>query len=155
MEVDMHPSVTPIAYTLTVEPDLDRFEFAGRVRMDVRAAEPVDAVELDCAELAIWHCRLITGDSDQQEIDCPFTLDPAETGLTVQFPGTVSGDFQLCIDYRGKINDGMAGFYRSAIAVPDGPDHIAVTQFQESDARTGLPLLWTTRHKRRSFPFPW
>ena len=47
----------------------------------------------------------------------------------------------MTIDYTGKINDRMAGFYRSRIKTDTGPNHIAVTQFQESDARRAFPCL--------------
>jgi aminopeptidase N len=47
----------------------------------------------------------------------------------------------LDIDYAGKINDHMAGFYRSRIKADPSPAHIAVTQFQESDARRAFPCL--------------
>lgn len=137
----MTDQVTPLEYALTIEPDLEHFTFAGQVTLAAKADEPIDAIVLDCAELAIWQCRLQADGTDADFTDCAFTLDPTQQRLTVQPGVTFAGPFRLIIDYAGRINDRMAGFYRSRINVPDAPDHIAITQFQESDARRALPCL--------------
>ncbi|MFO7708385.1 MAG: M1 family aminopeptidase, partial [Desulfobacterales bacterium] len=51
------------------------------------------------------------------------------------------GDILLGIDFTGRINDTMAGFYRSRTVADGIPHTIAVTQFQESDARRAFPCL--------------
>ena len=133
--------ITPIEYQLCIEPDLKRFTFAGRMTLSANADEPTDTITLDCAELAIWQCRIKPDGSEVTFTDYPFTLDPANENLTIHLPDALSGPFQLTIDYNGKINDRMAGFYRSRIKADNAPDHIAVTQFQESDARRAFPCL--------------
>ncbi len=133
--------ITPHEYRISVDPDLNRFTFTGRVTLVGHAHEPVDSVTLDCAELAIWQCHANVQGGDRPDVDCRFTLDPANAELTVHFPGPIAGRVELTIDYCGKINDRMAGFYRSRIHVADGPAYIAVTQFQESDARRAFPCF--------------
>ena len=133
--------LTPQHYRLTIEPDLERFTFDGRMILRATANQPTDTVDLDCKELAVWGCRIKPDGSGADLSDCPFTLDPAEERLRIHPPSTLSGPFEITIDYTGKINDRMAGFYRSRIKTDTGPDHIAVTQFQESDARRAFPCL--------------
>ena len=137
----MTASITPMEYKLTIEPDLGRFSFAGRMTLSANAVQLTDTLTLDCAELAIWRCRIQPNGSDKNLMDCPFTVDPAKSNLTIHLSEPLSGPFQLIIDYTGKINDRMAGFYRSRIKTDKTPDHIAVTQFQESDARRAFPCL--------------
>ena len=137
----MTDSVNADTYALTIEPDLDRFTFSGTVTVDLTAARATDAVRLDAAELAVWQCLLAGKTADATPETCSFTLDPVGEKLTVHLPRQVSGPFQLTIEYSGKINDRMAGFYRSRIQAEDAPDHIAVTQFQESDARRAFPCV--------------
>ena len=137
----MPASIKPMEYKLTIEPDLYRFSFSGRMTLSAHADQPTDTLTLDCAELAIWQCRIQQNGSDENLIDCPFTVDPANTRLIIHLPEPLSGLFQLIIDYAGKINDRMAGFYRSRIKTDKAPDHIAVTQFQESDARRAFPCV--------------
>lgn len=136
----MPAAIVPTAYELTIEPNLDRFTFAGRMTLTAAADDPIDRITLDCAELAVWHCR-IKPEGSGNFLDCPFTLDPAAENLTVHMADAVSGPFQLTVDYVGYINDSMAGFYRSRIdSQPDSP-YIAITQFQESDARRAFPCF--------------
>ena len=137
----MTVSVTPLAYRLTIEPDLDRFIFSGRVIMDLNADPPTDTVTLDCSELAVWQCRVHRDAQEQNSGECPFMLDPANQRLTIHLGEVLSGPFQMIIDYVGKINDRMAGFYRSRINVAGAPDYMAVTQFQESHARLAFPCF--------------
>ncbi|MEE4113451.1 MAG: hypothetical protein V2I40_11600, partial [Desulfobacteraceae bacterium] len=137
----MTAPITPMAYQLTIEPDLNRFTFAGRMILAAEAGDPTGHLVLDCAELAIWSCHLQPGGGDEKRIDLPFTLDPPKTRLTIHLADALSGPFQLTIDYAGKINDRMAGFYRSRIKTGKRLDYIAVTQFQESDARRAFPCL--------------
>ena len=137
----MPQPVTPIAYRLTIEPDLDRFDFSGRVTLSANAQATLDTITLDCAELAVEKCQLAVNGPDGKNVSCPFTLYPEKENLTIHFAEPVTGEFDLTIDYAGKINDRMAGFYRSRIGVDGGPSHIAITQFQESDARRAFPCL--------------
>jgi tricorn protease interacting factor F2/3 len=53
----------------------------------------------------------------------------------------MSENVKLAIDYQGIINDKMAGFYRSKFTYQEQTRHIAVTQFQESDARRAFPCI--------------
>ena len=133
--------VTPHVYRITIEPDLDHFTFAGRMALSAIANLSIDTIRLDCADLDVWQCRIKPAGSAEDITDCPFKLNPADTNLSIHLPGSLSGEFQLIINYTGKINDRMAGFYRSRIKMDGGLDHIAVTQFQESDARRAFPCF--------------
>ncbi len=135
----MSQSVDPIYYHLTIEPDLKRFLFSGQVIIQAHADKATETVVLDCAEIAVWECRVKT-DLEPQAM-CRFAQDPVKERLTLQLPYPVSGTFELTIEFAGKINDRMAGFYRSRIYDNPTADYIAVTQFQESDARRAFPCF--------------
>ncbi|WP_319522912.1 M1 family metallopeptidase [uncultured Desulfosarcina sp.] len=137
----MQKRVIPKRYHIAITPDLNDFTFAGQMILNAHAPEPAEAIRLDSLELDIRQCRLKPEDKTHPEEECRFTVNPADSNLTVHFPGPITGDFELVIDYTGKINDLMAGFYRSSIQVAGAPDHMAVTQFQESDARRAFPCF--------------
>jgi tricorn protease interacting factor F2/3 len=123
---------------LEITPDIGRFRFHGRVTMDVEAAAEISAVALDILELAVWECRVKT-EGDWQV--CPFHMDPENESMKILLDPPVNGNFQLQVDYEGKINDQMAGFYRSGYQKDGQTHHIAVTQFQESSARQAFPCM--------------
>jgi tricorn protease interacting factor F2/3 len=131
-------TLRPRHYHLRIEPDLDRFEFSGTVRIRFEAAAPVDEITLNLLELAVWHCAVAAEEGD---LHCAFSVHPEAEEMRVRLPKASSGEIDLHIDYHGRINDLMAGFYRSQY-IKDGAERaIAVTQFQESDARRAFPCI--------------
>ena len=131
-------AVRPICYTLRIEPDLSRFSFSGYVEIKLEPRRPVDRVSLNILELAVWSCRFKFGNKNRL---CSFQIDPEKEKLRINLPETVDGVFYLIIEYQGWINEKMAGFYRSSFKDNDSTRFIAVTQFQESDARRAFPCM--------------
>jgi tricorn protease interacting factor F2/3 len=68
-------------------------------------------------------------------------MEPAREELRIQLPEAISGEILLAIDYAGRINDRMAGFYRSRYLHKGRRRYIAITQFEESDARRAFPCM--------------
>jgi aminopeptidase N len=138
------PHIHPLHYTIHITPDLEKFEFKGRVTIRLQADAPTDVVHLNVLELAVWQCRMSKGDG---WADLAYCVDPAKERLAVHLPQPCTGPITLCIDYQGMINDKMAGFYRSR-ATHEGRDYLlAVTQFQESSARQAFPCMDHPVHK--------
>ena len=131
-------NIVPLHYRLAIEPDLVRFEFKGRAGITFRAQRPVAAVVLHCLELTPGDCRLTF---EGATADCAFETHPEREELHVTLPRPLAGEFELEIDYTGRINDRMCGFYRSVYKAGSEKRHLAVTQFQESDARRAFPCL--------------
>ena len=137
LEVPMNV-VHPVRYALRLEPDLVHFRFSGQVVIELRSRQPVEQVVLNVLELAVWSCKL---QMDDKNIPCTFQINPGKEELKIDLPDTLSGTFFLTIDYQGWINDKMAGFYRSTFETNGQKRTIAVTQFQESDARRAFPCM--------------
>jgi tricorn protease interacting factor F2/3 len=140
----MPDTIRPLGYKIHLTPYLDRFLFDGRIEILLFAETPATAVTLNVHELAIWKCRWLTA---TEQRTCPFALDPLSQSLTITLPEATRGEFRLGIEYMGQINDAMAGFYRSRYTKDNHQRFIAVTQFQESDARRALPCMDHPRHK--------
>jgi len=131
-------NVIPLNYKLSLEPDLGKFLFSGFLELTLESAEKVESVYLNVLELDIHACRI---EIDNYEQECVFDINADSESLTIKLPEPVLGKFCLFIKYTGIINDKMAGFYRSQY-ISDGKTYpIAVTQFQESDARRAFPCF--------------
>jgi len=129
----------PLNYHIRIETDLERFRFSGMATIRFHADEPTDSIVLDCLDLAIWKVHI---SSDGRKTRCRFTADPAKESMTIHLPHVCTGEIRLQIEYDGWINDRMAGFYRSGYTGADGKSrYMAVTQFQESDARRAFPCV--------------
>jgi len=131
-------TLTPINYKLSLEPDLEKFSFNGFLKLILETEEKAESVCLNILELDIHHCRM---EIDNTLQDCIFDTDLDSESLTIKLPQPVSGKFRIFIKYTGIINDKMAGFYRSQYLSEEKVYPIAVTQFQESDARRAFPCF--------------
>ncbi len=141
----MTDTVRPLNYALRIEPNLTHFTFTGTADIQLQAVAPVDRVTLNILDLALFRCALRASDGTLS--DCPFNIRPDREEVTIELPAQQSGDFTITIEYAGRINNQMAGFYRSRYQHAGQERHIAITQFQESDARRALPCMDHPRFK--------
>ena len=132
------PRIAPRNYLIHLIPDLDNFTFAGNVTLSAEAETDIEELCLNILELAVFSCAVErNGDS----ANCAFETDAEKEELKILLPRKMKGDIRIKIGYEGKINDKMAGFYRSRYGNSETPKHIAVTQFEESDARRAFPCM--------------
>lgn len=130
--------VHPINYKIWLEPDLSNFKFSGRLELLLDAANPVKEIGLNILELAIWNCKVT---SEDLVVECPFLVNTQKEELRILLPQAMSARITVIIDYQGHINNKMAGLYRSAYLSGKETKYIAVTQFEESDARRAFPCM--------------
>ena len=128
----------PIHYTIHLEPDLNTFKFKGSTGILLEAVEPIREIGLNALELAILKCEVM---KDSQYVECAFSIDSDKEEVNVAFPEEMIGEIELRFDYLGEINNKMAGFYRSRYVADGKERYIAVTQFEESDARRAFPCF--------------
>jgi len=132
------PEVRPLRYRIRLETDLEQPLFSGSVEIRMEAAEAVSEVCLDALELDVQSCGILrNGD----RLPCEFSLNAEREELRVRLPGPWRGTFSLRIEYQGRINEGMAGFYRSRYDAGGQRGSLLVTQFEESDARRAFPCF--------------
>ncbi len=131
-------ALNPIEYVIHLEPDLKGFTFSGSTEIRAETAQPVKEVTLDMIDLAVRGCRVRIG---EEFTVCAFHVDTKKEELTVSLPRKMKGTLVLRVDYVGNINDKLAGFYRSRYTEGGKTKYIAVTQFEESDARRAFPCF--------------
>ena len=130
--------IIPLNYRILLKPDLVKFNFEGKCEVIFEASEAVTELDLNILEIAIWDCRVWQAD---EWVNCSFRVDPGKEEVRIFLPEPMVGKIKLAIDYQGLINDKMAGFYRSKYTYQEETKYIAVTQFEESDARRAFPSL--------------
>ena len=130
--------INPINYQIHLIPDLINFSFAGTTKIQFEAQNPIEAISVNVLELAIWKCKVA---ADDLVVECPFLVNTSKEELRILLPKAMSGRIIVTIEYQGHINDKMAGFYRSKYIKGGETRYIAVTQFEESDARRAFPCM--------------
>ena len=131
-------AVTPINYNLEFEPDLDKFTFAGKAKILLELNGPANKIILNCADLEIKSC-LIT--ENKKTIKPTFKLNPDDEKLTIGFKEKIKGKAELVIDFSGKLNDQLVGWYRSKYLHNGKEKYLATTQFEAADARRAFPCF--------------
>jgi tricorn protease interacting factor F2/3 len=131
-------------YRLHIEPDLMQFTFKGHVEIRFQPAVALDKLRLNCLGLDIEDCQVQGND---RPVAAEFELAEADEQLLINLSEPVMGPLTITIDYHGPISAGMAGFYRSGYGVDGQVRPLAITQFQESDARRAFPCVDHPRHK--------
>lgn len=137
-------TVWPRRYALTIEADLERWEFRGFVQIDVHVQQPTPRVYLHAVDLAVESAQAFSGGGWQAANRIETDLD-AET-IALEFPAALpSGSVRLDLSFRGTILDRLRGFYRSE---KDGLRY-AATQFEAADARRAFPCFDEPEFKAR------
>jgi len=131
----------PVHYTLHLEPDLEQFTFQGRTEIEILSKDPTEQIVLNAADLALTSCQV---QKEGQELTCAFSLNPEREEVTIALPEPMGGDsngIHLTVEYTGTLNDQLRGFYRSKYEHDGQERYIAVTQFEERDARRAFPCI--------------
>jgi len=128
--------VKPIAYRLTIAPDLDRLRYTGDVEIDVEVVAGTKEIVLNMLDLEI-NAATITRTPVKMKVD------PAAERMTLTAPKTLSkGKFTVGIKFTGAISEKMRGFYRSKYTLADGTNRwMGTTQFEATSARRAFPCF--------------
>ncbi|MGQ9723297.1 MAG: M1 family metallopeptidase [Candidatus Jordarchaeum sp.] len=128
----------PLHYEIRLEPDFKSFTFRGTTVIKIRSEKSVDQIVLNANDLDLQICKVKKGDKC---IECKFYCNPKTEEITIYLCEKMSDIIELTIDYVGKINDLMKGFYRSKYEQNGEVKYIAVTQFEEREARRAFPCF--------------
>ncbi|MGA0604540.1 M1 family metallopeptidase [Phenylobacterium sp. VNQ135] len=121
----------PVAYDLTLTPDLAKLTFKGKVAVTYEAKAAGDRVVLNAADLDIASAAI---DGAPAKV----TLDAAaQTATFVAARPLSAGRHVLTVDYAGKIQDRPSGLFH----VDYEGGRMLATQFEPADARRLLPLF--------------
>ncbi|MDP2637505.1 MAG: M1 family metallopeptidase [Candidatus Levybacteria bacterium] len=130
--------IVPKRYYITLFPNLKEFSFSGEVEILLNLTKPTREITLHAAELKITSAVLHHSSFEfkSQKVIYNEKLETA----TMLFEKTVKvREIRLKLSFTGILNDKMRGFYRSKYK-HDGKDHhMAVTQFESTDARRAIP----------------
>jgi puromycin-sensitive aminopeptidase len=131
--------VVPVNYKLELKPDLTAFTFQGQLEITVQVCKATSVVVMNCAEIEIQSAKCVQGD-----LVATVTFNEAEETVSLEFPSQLAtGEVTLALQYTGKLNDQMRGFYRSKYTDPNSPGtekYAATTQFEVLCVMSGLPI---------------
>ena len=140
MEWKVCMNVYPINYNLELKPNLAKFVYDGKLILDISIKEKTRFIEINILELVIDKIEL-------NEIELEYEENREDQILKIDLNEELTGEIQLRFDFRGEINDKLAGIYRSKYFENDEGKYVAVSQMQESDARRAFPCFDSPEYK--------
>ncbi|XP_043289378.1 puromycin-sensitive aminopeptidase isoform X2 [Venturia canescens] len=142
--------VVPYHYEISLTPDLKNFIFEGSEDIHIDVKTSTDTIVINSLEIDI-KCVTFKSSEDGKELPAnKITFSVNEETVTLVFPEKlpVGRVGRLSLDFVGKIDDKMKGFYRSKYTEADGDVRYAgVTQFEATDARRCFPCWDEPAHK--------
>jgi len=140
----LSPHVRPERYRIHIEPDIPGGTFVGTAHIDLLIAKPTREIHFHANELVVHGAELESSENLK-----PHTIgyDIERESVVLHFEQPVSGAHTLALDYAGKINEHLVGFYRSTYTVKGETRHLATTQFEATDARRAFPCIDEPSHK--------
>jgi puromycin-sensitive aminopeptidase len=139
--------VRPVAYRISLAPDLTAFTFAGEETIDVEVSQATSQIVLNAAELEIHEAHVLR---EGHRIPAQsIATDAEQETATLTFAAPLpTGTIQLVMRFSGILNDKLRGFYRSEYSLPDGSKRMmATSQFEAPDARRAFPCWDEPAHK--------
>lgn len=145
---------TPLTYNVSISKiEFEKnFSFTGKVQIKMQALQETSRIVLNSNELKIVKTKVYdsSGKNEISTLGQPILNKETET-LTVFLEKFVKNELIILeIDYTGKLNEEMIGFYRSYYKDDANNIHwLATTQFQATHARNAFPCFDEPAYKAR------
>jgi tricorn protease interacting factor F2/3 len=131
-------TVYPKTYNLCFDVSFENFTFSCKSEIMININEPAQMLRLHCEELQIFNVSL---HNQTGSIQVSFELVDGELHIKSNTL-LAQGNYSLNIDFFGKLNDDLSGFYRSRFIDKNGQEaYLATTQFEAPYARKAFPCF--------------
>ncbi|HSE83168.1 MAG TPA: M1 family metallopeptidase [Thermodesulfobacteriota bacterium] len=140
--------VEPVHYNLEIKTDFENFTFSGKEDVSIVTKQPTSKITLHAADLEIKKAYLAAGG----KVIHAKKISPNKKKETVtfNFGKKLEGSASLKVEFVGRLNDKMHGFYRTSYTLNGMRKYGAATQFEATDARRAFPC-WDEPAKKAKF----
>ena len=132
----------PLNYDLYLFPNLQDDTFTGRVTLTIQTKEERNFLLTHVKYLEVSNTVLKSSDGNKIDIIDAFEYSPNEFWVIVPEKPLPVGVYSLSMDFKGRLDRDILGFYRSVYLDNDGRSHkIASSKFQPTYARRAFPCF--------------
>lgn len=137
-------NVIPTNYNLSFDVDLKNFKFAGKEIIDLEVKSFVSEIILNAVDLEIKHVSI---SYKKRSLKPKIRLEAEKETITLKFNEKIRGPVKLMLEFNGKLNDNLLGFYRSKYTQNKSEKYLATTQFEAPYARRAFPCFDEPQYK--------
>ena len=141
--------VVPLAYRISLTPDLGKERFAGHVSIDLEVRKATKRIVLNAADLSIRSASL--SGVRRRPLHLAVQIRAADELLQLNSAAALApGHYVLDMDYQGQVNRSPNGLYADHYQSANGARVLLATQLESTDARRVFPC-WDEPAFRASF----
>ncbi len=132
--------VLPKRYELNLAPNFEDFSFKGEVSIALQIKKPTKSLVLHAVDIKVTKAELFVGSIRFK----PTSISYQKKAQTVRFDfgeELKSGRASFRIAFKGTLNKGMSGLYRTSYTVQGEKRWGCATQFEATDARRAFPCF--------------
>lgn len=138
--------ITPVHYDLQVKPEMDRDTYTGTVSIAINLTAPTRHLWLHLRETRVSAPPLLARPSGAPVgVRRCFQYRPREFVVLEAAeelpPGGAAGLYRLSLDFAGRLNGSLVGFYRTTYVEKGQVKSIAATDHEPTDARKSFPCF--------------
>ena len=127
-------TVRPSNYELAFDVNMETFSFLGKEKIDVNISAPTKKIILNAMDIDVKSAVAMT---NGKKLAARTEMDTENQVLILHLPEKISGNAEIFLEFEGKLNDNLVGFYRSKVIMPDGSARYAAsTHFEAPYAHT-------------------
>ncbi|MBI4018971.1 MAG: M1 family metallopeptidase [Candidatus Aenigmarchaeota archaeon] len=138
-------TVQPSNYDMIFDVDMENFSFSGKERIAIDISAPAKAIILNALDLKITTAAILV---NNKILPARVEMQPENQILILKLPEKIRGKAEILLEFRGKLNDSLVGFYRTKVVMPDGSlRYAATTHFEAPYARRAFPCFDEPNYK--------
>ncbi len=137
-EVRLPKHILPERYKIIIKPDLKQLAFSGEETIYLIMKAPAGEITLHAVDLKISDVYIEQAGKKFRAKSIRY--DKQKEIVKFRFAETIkSGNAELHLKFRAKLNEKLHGFYKSSYEFGGETKYLAVTQFEATDARRAFP----------------
>jgi tricorn protease interacting factor F2/3 len=135
---ELTDKIVPLNYKLDFDTDLETLNFYCNEKISINAKIKTKKIILNSKDLNIKKILVIQGN---RKVDCTFDVNNEKELLIINLSKALKGKITLSIDFIGKNNNILYGFYYSTYKYKNQNKRLLTTQFEASAARMAFPCF--------------
>ncbi|KAM4706689.1 glutamyl aminopeptidase [Discoglossus pictus] len=140
--------INPVHYDLELQPFMDENTYSGNVTIWLKVSKQTDYLWLHIRETKITgQPRLSKGDQAIQVHQCfsyllhEYLVVQTHTQLAPNAEDNPDDTYQLTLQFSGRLNGSLVGFYMTSYVEDGKTKYIAATDHEPTDARKSFPCF--------------
>ncbi|MEM3482732.1 MAG: M1 family metallopeptidase [Candidatus Micrarchaeaceae archaeon] len=132
-------NILPKEYKITIEPDFKLFSFKGEEEISMSIGAPTSAIKMNVNGIRISKATVIDSKGSAQSAGILYNSKRQTVSLSLK--NKIVGSARVLLSFSGKINDSLAGMYKSSYTYSGKQQYVLTTQFEAPDARRAFPCF--------------